>query len=329
MKRLDFYWYSQNPVAWLLLPVSWLFWLIVKLRRFLYENKLLSSSRIDKPVVIIGNITVGGSGKTPLLIALCQLLKEQGFKPGVISRGYGSETESGGLFQVSKDDSAQRVGDEPLLISQRTACPVVVSRDRPAAARYLLQHNDCDIVLSDDGLQHYRLQRDYEIAVIDARRGFGNGYCIPAGPLRESKSRLDSINLLVTHYAADTVDENESVGFKLEFGVAVNIASGETRIIDELRSTSIHAVAGIGDPQRFFNQLRSYGIELIEHPFPDHYQYQAADLFFEETAIIIMTEKDAVKCATLGLDNVWAVPVTAKLSESLKSRFIADVKRLN
>ncbi len=176
MRRLDYYWYSQNPVAWALLPLSWLFCAIAVLRRFMYINGLLPGYAVPVPVIIVGNITVGGTGKTPLLIGLCEYLIRHGYKPGVVSRGYGATIS--GEYSVSANDDAATCGDEPLLIQQRTGCPVIIGRDRVAAAKKLLAENDCNIILSDDGMQHYRLKRDIEIAVVDIQRGFGNGFCL-------------------------------------------------------------------------------------------------------------------------------------------------------
>ena len=330
MKRLDYYWYSQNAVAWLLLPLSWLFCAIVKIRQILYRTKILSSSKLQRPVIIVGNITVGGTGKTPLLIALCGLLKDKGYNPGVISRGYNVDSGSGvihGVHQVSGRDTAEQVGDEPLLIVKKTHCPVVIGQDRAAAGRLLLENNFCDIVLSDDGLQHYKLQRDLELAVVDSTQRFGNGFCIPAGPLREPVSRLDSVDIIITHKTGVGVD-NDLV-FELFFENPINLYTNESRALEEFKSSRYHAVAGIGHPQRFFNQLKSNGLNIIEHAFPDHYSYKADDLCFGDDLAIIMTEKDAVKCRSLGLENIWAIPVTAKLSESLQSRILASIENLN
>ena len=197
MKSLDHYWYSQNLLAWLLLPLSWLFRVVSVIRHWCYANSFFSVVTLPVPVIVIGNIAVGGTGKTPLLIALCDLLKARGYTPGVISRGYGSQLK--GEMLVTEDSDPVAVGDEPVLIARRTFCPVAVGKNRVAAAQLLLSHAECDIILSDDGLQHYRLQRDIEIAVIDAQRMHGNGFYLPAGPLREPVSRLESVDFVVTH----------------------------------------------------------------------------------------------------------------------------------
>jgi tetraacyldisaccharide 4'-kinase len=270
------------------------------------------------PVIIVGNISVGGTGKTPLLIALCEYLVRQGYKPGVISRGYGASIS--GEYSVAANDDAAACGDEPLLIKQRTGCPVMIGRDRVAAAKKLLAENDCDVILSDDGMQHYRLKRDIEIAVVDTQRKFGNGFCLPAGPLREPGSRLNKVDMVVHHGKSD-----HKYHFSLEFGAAINLATGEQRDVESFTAEKAHAVAGIGHPGRFFRQLQALGVDVTEHAFPDHHAYTSSDIDYADSLPILMTEKDAVKCKrlqsvnTVGgtYENIWAVPVSAKLSDQL------------
>ena len=327
MKSLDQYWYSANPVALSLLPLSWLFCSLAVLRRFFYLRGFLPGHAVPVPVIIVGNISVGGTGKTPLLIGLCDYLSRHGFKPGVVSRGYGADVR--GTHAVSVNDSAAHCGDEPLLIRRRTGCPVVIGKDRAAAAKDLLAENECDLILSDDGLQHYRLKRNIELAVVDSERGFGNGFCLPAGPLREPVSRLDNVDMVVYHGNTD-----ENYHFYLEFGEAHNLVSAETRTPDLFAGGPVHAVAGIGHPQRFFNQLRSLGLELIEHAFPDHYQFAASDIDFADGLPILMTEKDAVKFSGQAmaqsaelLKNAWSLPVNAKLSDRLGQDLLLLIKQ--
>jgi tetraacyldisaccharide 4'-kinase len=323
MKNLDTYWYSQNPVAWLLLPVSWFYCALVILRRWLYRTGILKSYQISVPLVIIGNISVGGTGKTPLLIALCDLLKKQGINPGIVSRGYGGNFT--GQRLVDSSDTPVSVGDEPFLIAQRTQCPVVVGKNRVAAAELLLKHHTCDVILSDDGLQHYRMQRDLEIAVVDVKRQFGNGFCLPAGSLRESVSRLKSVDMVVYH-GQTTHDDC----FLLEFSEAVNLVTRETRPVASFQNSPVHVVAGIGYPERFFEQLEQAGLTVIKHPFPDHHAYNESDLCFDERGdkkALLMTEKDAVKCKKFTADNNWYIPVTAKLSDHLISSFLDKIKQ--
>lgn len=318
MKRLDHYWYSQNPVAWTLLPLSWLFCAVSMLRRFVYCKGLAASYGLPVPLIIIGNISVGGTGKTPLLIGLCKYLAGQGLKPGVISRGYGAAVN--GEHTVADHDNAQTSGDEPLLIKQRTGCPVVIGKNRVAVARKLLAENDCDVILSDDGMQHYRLQRDVEIAVVDSGRKFGNGFCLPAGPLREPRSRLRKVDMVVQHG-----DSDDKYHFTLRLEPAVNLVTGEKRKLESFASIKVHAVAGIGHPARFFNQLRRQGLDVLEHPYPDHHQYTPGDIEFADDLPILMTEKDVVKCKHWveavvpdgRLANVWSIPVSADIADQV------------
>ena len=328
MKQIDHYWYSQNPVAWLMLPLSWLFCAIAVLRRGLYRSGILASFYVPVPVVIVGNISVGGTGKTPLLIALCEHLVRQGYRPGVVSRGYGSAVKD--EYSLSLDDDAGVCGDEPLLIRQRTNSPVVIGSNRVEAARKLLAENDCDVILSDDGLQHYRLDRDIEIAVVDVQRQFGNGFCLPAGPLREPVSRLKHTDLVVYHGGA-----GERYHFSLRFGDAVNLCTNERRSLDSFADKRVHALAGIGHPARFFSQLRSHGLDVVEHAFGDHHQYAASELDFPDRAPVLMTEKDAVKCKPL-LNSVkpdsddsgfWSVPVDAIYSDPLGSDLVDLIRQ--
>lgn len=328
MKRLDYYWYSQNPVAWLLLPVSWLFCAVAVLRRLMYVKYLLPTYALPVPVIIVGNISVGGTGKTPLLIALSDYLAQNGYKPGVISRGYGADVT--GEYALSADDDAASCGDEPVLIHQRTARPVVIGRDRVAAAKKLLAEYDCDVILSDDGMQHYRLNRDIEIAVVDTQRKFGNGFCLPAGPLREPVSRLNKATMVVYH--GDSSDRHR---ISLQFGDAFNLDTAERKKLESFVPDTVHAVAGIGHPERFFTQLRSVGLDVIEHAFPDHHKYTGSDIEFSDDAPVLMTEKDAVKCKpqypVIKADgenrNIWAVPVHAEISDHLGSDLIALIEQ--
>ena len=328
MIKLDHYWYSQNPLAWALLPLSWIFCSVSILRRFIYLNGLLPGYTAPVPVIIVGNITVGGSGKTPLLIGLCEYLALQGHKPGVVSRGYGAAVR--GEYSVSENDDAATCGDEPLLIQQRTACPVIIGKDRVAATKKLLAENDCDVILSDDGMQHYRLKRDVEIAVVDTQRKFGNGFCIPAGPLREPESRLRNVDMVVHHGNSD-----DKYHFSLEFEEAVNLVTGARRKLESFSAGLVHAIAGIGYPGRFFDQLRGQGLEVIEHAFPDHHDYSSSDIDFTDGLPILMTEKDAVKCKRLLLatksaasnEDFWAVPVNAVMSDQIGFDLVELIKQ--
>lgn len=320
MKRLDHYWYSRNPVAVLLLPFAALFAALVALRRAAYRVGLLRQERLPVPVIVVGNITVGGSGKTPLVIWLIERLRAAGFQPGVVSRGYGGDAAQRPQW-VTPESDPRAVGDEPVLIARRTGGPVAVAPSRVEAARFLLQRAACDVVICDDGLQHYALARDIEIAVVDGARRFGNGWYLPAGPLREGRARLRSVDFVV----ANGGGESDAFDMALRVSAVRQIANPDVRReLDDFRGQAVHAVAGIGHPARFFAQLRAAGLQLIEHAFPDHHVFRAGELEFGDAHPVLMTEKDAVKCRTLTGARFWSVSVDAqvdaRLGESIKQR---------
>jgi len=315
MKSIEHYWYNPNVLVWLLLPLSWLFCLVSFIRRKFYQCDLKKSFQAEAPVIVIGNIVAGGSGKTPLLIALCEYLEAKGYKPGVVSRGYGGSVA--GVHQVLPNDDATLVGDEPLMINQRTNVPVVVGVDRVAAIDHLLVNNQCNVVLSDDGLQHYRMKRDYEIAVVDSVRKFGNGFCLPAGPLRERLSRLKDVNLVV--YSGVEQPESQQCSYNLKTTEIVKLATKEVKAMSFFEGKLIHAVAGIGSPERFFSQLKAQELDIVEHAFPDHHSYIQTDFSGWDQACIIMTEKDAVKCRHLNLEDAWVLVVSAEMSRALEN----------
>jgi tetraacyldisaccharide 4'-kinase len=316
-RNVDRIWRSRGAFAWLLLPVGLLFVLIAALRRFLYRNGLLPSTRLRVPVVVVGNITAGGAGKTPLVLWLVDELTRRGRRPGVISRGYGGSAE--GAREVQSDCAATEVGDEPLLIRRRAGCPVLVGRDRAAAGNALLAaHPGCDVIICDDGLQHYRLARDVEIAVVD-RRGFWNGWPLPAGPLREPVSRLRSVDAVVANgWKGDAAFRMTLASERFE--LLAKVSRGGTA--PEFAGKRLHAVAGIGEPQRFFDHLAALGLHFEPHPFPDHHVYVAGDLAFDGDAILT-TEKDAVKFGDLASLPVWVLPVTATVTPDL-AQFVLE-----
>ena len=301
-------WYSKNGLANFLRPLSWLFISIATIRRHLYKYNILKSTRLSVPVIIVGNITVGGTGKTPLVIWLAEYLKAAGFKPGILSRGYSGKARSWPQ-QVRPDSDPVIVGDEAVVIARRTGCPMAVGPDRVAAGKALLKYSDCDVIICDDGLQHYALQREIEVLVIDGIRRFGNGYCLPAGPLRELPSRKNEVHCRVTNgIAAQGEYAMAYQGTKL-----INLLSGETRELKELKQEKVMAIAGIGNPDRFFNYLRSHGLRIETRAFPDHYHYEKDFLGINEDVKVIMTEKDAVKCKRFAKPNWWYVHVDVEL----------------
>ena len=302
-------WYTSAPAPWFLRPLAALFGFIARLRRH-SQTARSRDSRLAVPVIVVGNIAVGGTGKTPFVIWLVQRLREWGWRPGVISRGYGGRALQWPQA-VSADSDPALVGDEPVLIASRAQCPVMVGPDRLVAARALLAAGDTDIVVSDDGLQHYRLWRDLEIVVVDASRGLGNEQLLPAGPLREPASRLAEVGLVVTNGSGWTAPAGPQLTMRL-FALEAHALKGEaTRPISEFAGQTVHAVAGIGNPARFFSMLSQQNIHLVMHPFPDHHPFTHADLEFGDDLPVLMTEKDAVKCRAFGTERMWVVPVEA------------------
>jgi len=314
-------WYRGAWWLWLLRPLEAVFRALSALRRGLYRAGLLPVYRAPVPVVVVGNITVGGTGKTPVVIALVESLQQRGLVVGVVSRGYGA-VAAASPHRVSADSSARQCGDEPLLIHRRTGCPCVVSPSRVAAVKALLATTPVDLIISDDGLQHYALARQLEIAVLDAGRGTGNGFCLPAGPLREPPARLRSVD-----HALYRGGDDDGSGFRYEPTGLVNIASGERRpATPDAVGADIDAVAGIGEPGQFFAMLRALGFQLSPHVFPDHHPYTARDFAGMGARPIIMTAKDAVKCEHLAGDNAWALEVDARLPAAVTAAVAALVR---
>lgn len=308
MKPIEAYWASTNVLAILLLPISWVFCLLVWARRRAYQWGLIAVQRLPVPVIVVGNITVGGTGKTPLVIRLVEQLRQSGYRPGVVSRGYGGQSETWPQ-DVFPDSDPMMTGDEPVLIARRTGCPVCVGPDRPEAAKRLVEKSACDVIISDDGMQHYALHRDLEIAVLDGKRRLGNGFCLPAGPLREHRGRLKEAGLVVVNGA----HSHGETSMTLVPGNLVNMADPEkTRSLDSFSGESVHALAGIGNPSRYFDTLRTAGLHLIEHAFPDHHRFSADELTFDDQLPVIMTEKDAVKCFSFARPQYWYLMVYAE-----------------
>ena len=299
-----------------LLPLSGLFAALTWLRRACYRAGLFRKVRVAVPVIIVGNLSVGGTGKTPVVIWLARALQAAGFTPGVISRGYGG---AGQLRAVEDGSSPQLVGDEPALIASLARCPVWVGRDRAAAATGLLARNPgVNVVISDDGLQHYRLERDCELVVISARQQFGNGLLLPAGPLRETRKRLRCVDAVIVNGEGLPQMPPKSFLMRLEGREFYNLGNTKQRASPgDFDGMRLHAVAGIGDPERFFSHLRGLGLSFEAHAFPDHHAFSPADLAFEHCDAVLMTQKDAIKCAAIARDHWWALPVEAHIDDTL------------
>lgn len=313
--RLTRHWYAQESHLCLARPLTWLYRGVTAARAWMYRHGWLASEALSVPVVVVGNISVGGTGKTPLVIALVDALVEHGWHPGVVSRGYGGSQREPVLLPDTPEPA--RFGDEPCLIRRRTGVAVAVGHDRPAAAKLLLSEG-ADVVVADDGLQHYRLARDVEICVIDGVRGLGNGRMLPCGPLREPPSRLRTVDFCVRNGGNE---KQGMVTMRLEGDRAVHLRDpSRWRLLQTFADTRVHAVAGIGHPARFFDSLRAQGLHVIEHPFPDHHIFTRSDLDFGDDFPVLMTEKDAIKCAGLAHERCWNVPVRAELPEAFFSQ---------
>lgn len=373
MSLIEKIWYQKSWISISLLPLSLLFSFISLCRQYLYRIGLKKTTQLSCPVIVVGNITVGGTGKTPLVIALADFLRGKGYMPGIISRGYPNCHRFPQWVTPQSDPNT--VGDESVLLARRTGCPVVVCRSRVAAADFLLKHSDCTIILSDDGLQHFALGRTIEIVLIDGNRQFGNGFLLPAGPLREPKARLRQVDFCLINGTSrerfqknqfemqllplgcipvglqdarlgaevtrdlDFVDlknpkeyslyfegfsdqQNSKVDVRSDAQSRILKSNGYTNLMgsqrinlpDGLAGKIVHAVAGIGHPDRFFESLRALGLSFIEHVFADHYAFTIQDFaFLQQDAVVVMTEKDAVKCGAFADERYWYVPVDAKI----------------
>ncbi len=311
-------WYQRQPVRWLLWPLSLAYQAVLKLRMGLFRLDILKQRYLPVPVIIVGNITIGGTGKTPFVIWLAKQLQQAGYRPGIISRGYGGKAEHYPQ-KVMADSDPSIVGDEPIIISRHTMCPMVVAPDRLAAGKMLLRDYDCNIIIADDGLQHYALGRDIEIVIIDGQRQFGNQLCLPAGPLREPLSRLQQVDFIIENHGSGSANYTMTLS-QLH---AINLADPtKIQALTNFTGLSVHAIAGIGNPQRFFDQLTSHGLQVISHAFNDHHPFLANDLDFNDNKPILMTEKDAVKCQQFANSNTWYIPIEASISGKLDQHIL-------
>jgi len=326
-------WQRRGLVAWMLYPLSLLFGLIAAMRRRLYKTGFIKSYAAPVPVIVVGNITVGGSGKTPMVLWLCRELQRLGKSPGIISRGYGGEASSWPQ-DVTPASDPKMVGDEALLLADNTGCPMVVAPDRVAAARMLHARHGVDIIISDDGLQHYRMQRAIELVVIDGERRFGNGFLLPAGPLREPLRRLNRVDFVINNVEGGSLhsgfERMAEVEMRLQPRQLLNLKNNEKISVAAFIKkfgTTVHAVAGIGNPARFFRLLTALGFVVSEHPFADHHPYRPADLTLSPPQPVIMTEKDAVKCRTFASDNHWVLPVEAVIRADFAEEIIQQLEK--
>lgn len=330
-------WYGRGGWWLPLWPLSLLFRALVQRRRQQFLAGKKDVYRAPVPVIVVGNITVGGTGKTPLTIWLVQQLQAHGFRPGIVSRGYGGQAPHY-PYRISKTDSAGIAGDEPLMLAQRTGVPVVIDPDRSAAVQLLLQQTDCNVVISDDGLQHYRLGRTFELVVLDGSRGLGNGQLLPAGPLREPVNRLQQVDAMVVngttkHASFSALPTTPRFAMQIVPGTfhslqKFNTAAAQTATLEQVRQQPrLVAIAGIGNPQRFFDTLQQLGIQCECRAFPDHHAYSAEDFTGLENASILTTEKDAVKLQHIAGLHGWYLPIDAHLQPGLIDVIIAAIQR--
>lgn len=322
-------WYQPNRHLHFLSPLRLLYQWIVRGKRQRFLKGAMDTWQAPVPVVVVGNITVGGAGKTPLVTALVEQLKQWGYTPGIISRGYGGQADNYPLL-VTRDSNPQTAGDEPVMLAQLTAVPVMVAPLRAEAAKALLnQFPDTDIIIADDGLQHYKLGRDIEIVVVDGARGFGNGFCLPQGPLREPVERVETVDFVVVNGESVAEVLQPQYSMTLEPEHLIQLKTGSKHSFTEVDMNDfkqVHGVAGIGNPARFFTTCESLGMQVIPHPKADHAALEATDIQFNDRLPVLMTAKDAVKCSAFVSDKHWCLTVAAKLSDGFWQQFKVKVE---
>jgi len=318
-------WYGNHWSKWLLAPLSVTFAVITCCRRKLFEHGIKASIKPAVPTIVVGNITVGGTGKTPLVVYLCEQLTAAGYKPGIISRGYGSKAPQY-PYIVNADSPVAHSGDEPFMLHKRTQCPLAISPVRTDAAAYLLANFDVDVIITDDGLQHYAMQRDIELIVVDGKRRLGNGHLLPMGPLREGAWRLKTADFVICNGGNGLAGE---VNMRLVAAPLRRVNNNEESAPNN--AVACVAIAGIGNPQRFYTTLAQHHYVIEEHlSFPDHHAFTAADIIqFAAGRTVIMTEKDAVKCQSFAQDNWYYLPVNASLDSDFLPQLLLTLKELN
>ena len=320
----DWLWYQKNPMKWILWPIGLLYGIVMEMRRLLYRWRIKTGIKMPVPVIVVGNISVGGTGKTPVVIWLAEELQSYGYRVGIVSRGYGGISEDWPQ-PVSPESDPALVGDEPVLLARTTGCPVMVGPDRVTAAKALLLTEKLDLLISDDGLQHYDLDRALEIVVVDGMRGLGNGLCLPAGPLREFSCRLAKADAVIVNgegWECEGAFRTKPVAQGL-----YQVSSSIKKTLQEFRGTQVHAVAGIGNPNRFFHMLKDADIDVLPHPLPDHASLSKTDIEFGDSRPVFITEKDAVKCHSFAHSNVWCVPIKLEFQTEEKQRLINLILR--
>lgn len=329
--RVDRLWYGSRRPLWLLWPLAWLYRYVAERRRHKALAVLTRTAPLTSPVIVVGNITAGGTGKSPLTAWLVATLRSEGWQPVILTRGYGGQAEQYPL-KVITGTSAEVAGDEPVMLASMTGCPVVVDPKRVRGARWAIEQQLGDILVCDDGLQHYQLPRQLEIAVFDGERGIGNGAPIPVGPMREPISRLATVDFVIFNgdpkVPLPVAHPNTHV-MSLEPRVLRHLGSGEIRALSSLAGKQVRAVAGIGNPSRFFNTLKVLGAEVRGGSFPDHHQFKQSDLQVEDGEILVMTAKDAVKCQAFAHDRCWVLEVAATMPPSFREALLLAVKSIN